>query len=245
MFRLALIAFTAVAALAQTPAPTFEVASIRSFEIGSPAGIEITPGNINMRGQRLLDYITFAYGVQEVQVAGPNWLNDIRFDIAAKAATPATNGEMRPMMQALLAERFKLVIHREAREMSALVMTVGKNGHKLVENNTPGNPSFSNGRLNLTGNGATLKQLTDFIARQLKVAIVDQTGLTGHYNYHLDIAAFVTEEMMRNSNGGVPIEAPAIVATALQEQLGFKVDSGKVPMEVIVIDSMEKTPTEN
>jgi uncharacterized protein (TIGR03435 family) len=136
-------------------------------------------------------------------------------------------------------------MHRETREMSALVMTVGKNGHKLVVNDTPGSPSFSTGRLNLTGNGATLKQLTDFISRELKIAISDQTGLNGQYNYHLDIASFVTEEMMRNSNGGVPIEGPAIVAKALQEQLGFKVDSGKVPMEVIVVDSMEKAPTEN
>jgi uncharacterized protein (TIGR03435 family) len=61
----------------------------------------------------------------------------------------------------------------------------------------------------------------------------------------VDIASFVTEEMRRNSNGGIPIEAPAIVAKAFQEQLGFKVDSGKVPMEVIVVDGMEKAPTEN
>jgi uncharacterized protein (TIGR03435 family) len=87
--------------------------------------------------------------------------------------------------------------------------------------------------------------MTEFISRELKIAISDQTGLTGHYNYHLDIASFVTEEMMRNSNGGVPIEGPAIVAKAMQEQLGFKVDSGKVPMEVIVVDSAEKAPTEN
>jgi len=245
MRSLAIIVFTAAMAFAQTAAPTFEVATIRAYEQGSPRGTDITPGNINMRGVRLIEYVTFAYGVQEIQVAGPGWLGDLRFDISAKAATAATNGEMRPMMQALLAERFKLAIHRETRDMSALIMTVGKNGHKLVVNDVPGSPSFSTGRLNLTGNGATLKQLTDFISRELKVAIVDQTGLAGHYNYHVDIAAFVTEEMMRNSGGGVPIEAPAIVAKALQEQLGFKVDSGKVPMEVIVVDGMEKAPTEN
>lgn len=245
MSRFALTVLAAATALAQTSAPAFEVATIRAYEQGSPRGTDITPGNINMRGVRLIEYITFAYGVQEVQVAGPSWLTDLRFDIAAKAAAPATNGEMRPMMQTLLAERFKLAIHRETREMSALVMTIGKNGHKLVENDTPGNPTFSTGRLNLTGNGATLKQMTEFISRELKIAISDQTGLTGHYNYHLDIASFVTEEMMRNSNGGVPIEGPAIVAKAMQEQLGFKVDSGKVPMELIVIDSIERAPTEN
>lgn len=245
MRSLALIAFAAVTAFAQTSATTFEVATVRAYEQGSPRGTDITPGNINMRGVRLIECISFAYGVQEIQVAGPSWLGDLRFDISAKAATPATNGEMRPMMQALLAERFKLAVHRETREMSALIMTVGKNGHKLTVNDTPGSPSFSDGRLNLTGNGATLKQMTDFISRQLKVAISDQTGLTGRYNYHLDIASFVTEEMMRNANGGIPIEAPAIVAKAMQEQLGFKVDSGKVPMEVIVIESVEKAPTEN
>jgi uncharacterized protein (TIGR03435 family) len=243
------IFFTAIAAamaLAQTPAaPSFEVATIHPYVFRGPRGNDITPGGVNMRGVRLLEFISWAYSVQENQISGPDWLNNTLFDISAKAATPATDPEMRLMMQTLLAERFKLTVHRDQRDMSALVMTLGKNGHKLVENETPGSPSFSTGKMSLTGNGATIKQMTDFISRELKISIVDRTGLTGHYNYHLDIASFVTEEMMRNSNGGVPIEGPGIVAKAMQEQLGFKVDSAKVPMEVIVIDHMEKEPTEN
>jgi uncharacterized protein (TIGR03435 family) len=85
--------------------------------------------------------------------------------------------------------------------------------------------------------------MTEFITREIGVLVVDNTGLMGLYNYKVDINAFVTEEMRRA--GGPPIEAPAIVAQAIREQLGFRVDSAKAPIEVIVVDSMEKAPTEN
>jgi uncharacterized protein (TIGR03435 family) len=72
---------------------------------------------------------------------------------------------------------------------------------------------------------------------------VDETGLAGRYDYFLDINAYVTEEM--RNQGGPPVEAPSIVANALQAQLGLKVEAKKVPLEVLIVDKVEKTPTEN
>ena len=246
MTRLALIALAAAcvptAINAQTSTPAFEVASIRPSESG-PRAADITPGNLIFRNAPLLEIVAFAYGVQNLQVSGPSWLPNARFEIVAKAATPASRDEMRAMLQTLLAERFKLILHRETKEMSALVLTLGKNGHKLQENSVEGSPSFTTGRLTLSGNGATLTQMTDFISREIGVLVVDKTGLTGRYNYKVDINAFVTEEMRRAS--GTPIEAPFIVSQALREQLGFVVGSSKVPVEIVVIDRIEKEPTEN
>jgi len=246
MTRLASITLGAATFLAvmnaQTAAPAFEVATIRPSQSGA-RGAEITPNNLILRNTSLLDIVAFAYGVQNVQISGPDWLSNTRFEIQAKAGMPASRDEMRAMLQTLLAERFKVTVHREKKDLSALVLTLGKNGHKLQENSVEGSPSFTTGRLTLTGNGATLAQMTEFISREIGVLIVDRTGLTGRYNYKLDINAFVTDEMRRA--GGPPMEAPFIISQAVREQLGFTVDSSKVPVDMVVIDHIEKEPTEN
>jgi uncharacterized protein (TIGR03435 family) len=114
-------------------------------------------------------------------------------------------------------------VHRENKEMSALMLTVGKNGHKLKQVETEEQPSFKTGKLNLTGKGATIAQLIEFLSRELRHPIIDQTGLSGRFDYFLDIAPYFTEEMQRNGGpgGGPPPDAPGIVAQALQAQLDF------------------------
>jgi uncharacterized protein (TIGR03435 family) len=238
---LAILLFLPFFAFAQ-PRPAFEVASVRPYQDGAPRTNDITPGTVNRRGVRLVDYIAWAYNVQDFEISGPGWMSDLRFDILAKAATPAPVAEMRLMMQTLLADRFKLTLHREQRDMPALVLTLGKSTHKLVENNTPGSPDFSNHALDLTGNGATINQMTGFLMRQLHLLVVDRTGLTGRYNYHLDISSFMTDEVRRRNSA---IEMPGIVAAAIQEQLGLKVESAKIPRETIVVDGVEKVPAAN
>jgi uncharacterized protein (TIGR03435 family) len=223
-------------------APAFDVASIRPSEGGREA-VDLAPGGVTMRNMRLTGVIRWAYNVLDVQVSGPDWLNTTRFDIVAKAATPAKEPELRTMMQKLLADRFKLELHRQTKEVNAMVLTVAKNGHKLKEVQEEGSPSFSTGRLNLTGKGATIAQLITFLSRETRQPIVDQTGLTGRYDYFLDINAYVTEEM--RGQPGPPVEAPSIIANAMQAQLGLKVEGKKTPLEVLIVDKMEKMPTEN
>ena len=150
---------------------------------------------------------------------------------------------MQQMLQKLLSDRFKLELHRQTKEVNAMVLTVAKGGHTLKEVQETGSPSFSTGRLNLTGKGATVAELITFLSREIRQPIVDQTGLTGRYDYFMDINAYITEEMRQQQ--GPPVEAPSIIANALQGQLGLKVEAKKMPMEVLVVDKMEKTPTEN
>jgi len=192
---------------------------------------------------RLTGAIRWAYNVLDVQVSGPDWLNSTRFDILAKAGGPAKEPEMQRMMQTLLADRFKLELHRQTKEVNAMVLIVAKGGHKLKEVEQEGSPSFSTGKLNLTGKGATVAQLISFLSREIRLPIIDQTGLTGRYDYFMDINAYITDEM--RNQAGPPVEAPSIIANALQGQLGLKVEAKKMPLEVVVIDKMEKTPTDN
>ena len=126
------------------------------------------------------------------------------------------------MLQALLAERFKLAVHRQTKEIPALILTVGKNGHKLQPVETEGSPSFKTGKLSLTGQGATIGQLTEFLSRELRNPVIDQTGLSGRFNYFLDIGSYVTEEMRKSQgpDGGPPPDAAGVVAQAIQAQLG-------------------------
>jgi uncharacterized protein (TIGR03435 family) len=245
--RIALLFLTWVAALAQpAPAPAFEVASIRSVQPGRES-IEFGPASLTMRYVYLTACIRWAYGVQDVQVSGPPWLSDVWFDIFAKSANPVSVAELRAMLRTLLAERFKLAVHRDSKEMTALVFTVGKDGHKLKAVDAEGSPSFEAGNEKLTGKGATVAQLVDFIARELRVPVVDQTGLTGRYDYVLDIAPYFSEESRRamGPGGGPPPDANAIVAVAMQKELGIKVEAKKVSVEIVAVDRVEKTPTEN
>lgn len=244
-----LLVMTMAAAAQTTAPPAFEVASVRVGEPGREM-IEVVPGSVTMRHARLNAVIRWAYEVMDYQISGPAWLNDVWFDISAKAGAPVKEAELRVMMQALLAERFKLTLHRQTKEIPALILTVGKGGHKMtpveaadVDDAT----SFKTGKMSLTGQGATLRQLITFLSREIRNPIIDQTGLTGRYNYALDINAYVTEEIMKSAgpNGGPPPDAPSIIAQAMQAQLGLRLDSKKAPVEMLIVDSIERAPTGN
>lgn len=243
MNRIALLLLAFSSANAQ---PAFDVASIRAAD-GNGTYVKVVPGSVSMR-MRFISCIAWAYRVQEFQISGPGWLADTWFDISAKSGTPAQEEELRLMMRTLLADRFKLAFHRENKEMQALILTVSKTGHKLTPNDIEGKPSFKTGKMNLTGDGATLSQMAEFLSREMRYPVIDQTGLTGRFNYFLDINAYVTEEMRkadRGPTGGPPEEATNIIAQAMQKQLGLKVESKKLPVEVLIVDRVEKAPTEN
>src|SRR5437763_515792 len=101
-----------LATLAQQTSASFDAASIRPSLPGQNQKIEATPGSLVIRNTRVLDAICWAYDIQPYQLVGPAWLNDLRFDISARAATPAPQNELRLMLQGLLADRFKLSVHR-------------------------------------------------------------------------------------------------------------------------------------
>jgi len=189
--------------------------------------------------------IGWAFNIQDAQIIGPNWLSDVAFDIFAKSAGPAPEAELRKMLQTLLADRFKLAFHRETREIPALILVVSSKGHKLKPADKPGEPSFKTGKMSLTGEGATLSELTQFLSHELREPVIDQTGLKGLFNYTLDINAYVTDEIKKSGGDGPPLEANSIIASAMQEQLGLKVEAKKTPVTMLIVEHLEKSPTEN
>jgi len=244
-----LIFLLPIAAAAQPAGPAaFEVASIKA----SPPGqgqpgppIEPGPSSLTMRHIRMNACLSWAFEIEEPQIAAPSWTNDVVFDVFAKAARPVEEAELRKMLQTLLAERFQLTYHRETKEIPALTLVVSSKGHKLTPADKPGDPSFKTGKMSLTGTGATLGELTMFLSRELHEPVIDQTGLKGLFNYKLDINAYVTEEMLKTGGDGPPLEANSIIAQAMQAQLGLKVEAKKTAVSMFVVDHLEKSAIEN
>jgi uncharacterized protein (TIGR03435 family) len=315
---------------AATPAKdlTFDVASVKpsppldmaKLQADMQAGKMPNMG-MHLRGLRaeynyltLKDLISVAYKVKPVQVTGPDWLGSLHFDIVAKMPDGSTRDDAPAMLQALLVERFKLVVHRETKEHQVLALVVGKGGPKMKESpgdappidtdaplksgemqmDTPDGPARmtmnKNGMgatmnmgkkgiitygvdqqsmlLHLTSSKTTMAALADMLTQMMTqmgggVArqVVDMTGLKENYEVTMDfsladmIATARADGMSMPGGGGG--SSPAGIAMASDpggggstvahsvESLGLKLDQRKAPMEQIVVDSAEKTPTEN
>ena len=271
-FRSALIFAMSAAALAAQAPPAFEVASVKPNKAGTTqANIGMLPNGVNFVNLPLRAIIQFAYGInQPSKLAGvPDWAVSERYDIIARAAGPVTTEERRLMLQALLADRFKLVARLEKREVAILALMLtrndGKLGKNLVESTgcvPPGSAAAKEaasagsqtticgprtggaGRLVLIG--TPIQQFTSLLAVMLGGrTIVDKTGLTGRYDIDL---TFTPEQPIP---AGVNIPGPAAdpngpsIYTALREQLGLKLESQRDQEEVLVIDRVERQPSEN
>lgn len=284
---------------------TFEVASIKPSAppemgrmfMGARGGpgtadpTRFTASNFSLSG-----LISMAYDLRPYQLSAPSWLNSERFDIAAKVPPGATKEQFRVMLQNLLAERFKLVIHRETKELPMFELVVGKSGPKFKESEDqadslpdPGMPPPPSGRMAMGKDGfpempagrtmmmimpgrarmAAYKETMEAFAGRLSGSagrpVMDGTGLKKKYDFTL---TFAPEGGMGPGMpppppgggggamvGGGPMAGPhaaaadaeslPTLATALQEQLGLKLEGKKGPVEIIVVDKIEKVPTEN
>jgi uncharacterized protein (TIGR03435 family) len=231
--------------------PSFEAASIKPSVPGEKgASMHNDPGRIAFSNVSLRNCIVNAYKVRDYQVVGPDWLNSARFDIVATLPSGAPQDQMPLMLQSLLAERFKLSLHRETKELPVYALVVGKNGPKLHETESGDSSMRSSG-----GHIEAQKSRMPGLAASLSIwagrPVLDMTGLTGYYDYKLDFS--VDPGLMQ----GVFAEKAAAIAaragatdgpsifTAVQEQLGLKLEPRKAPVEILVIDHAEKVPTEN
>ncbi len=191
--------------------------------------------------------------LDQLIVTGPDWANPIdvqsadRFEIDAKVEDPAraTSAQLFEMLRALLAERFKLVVHTDNRESSGLVLTVAKGGPKLHENALAGVPGNLGGPLEggfLTGRNVAIPALVQYLSRRLDRPVVDKTGLMGSYDISLKWTPG-DDEIGVKRGGAADNNGPSLYK-ALGEQLGLHLESQKVSNQVIVIDHVEK-PTLN
>jgi len=262
LFGMALIALAGMAAAqAAEQKRTFEVASIKKNDSGNPNNLFLgTAGRFSAQNVTLSMLIDRAYNVQDFQVVGgPGWLNSEHYDVEAKADGNATGKEINgPMLQSLLEERFKLVSHRETRELSVYLLSTAKSGPKLKvgscltrEANMPPAPGqrqsdfcgfggIGNGTLRMTG--TTMDAFTDLLSTVMKRKVVDSTGFKDKFDVSV---RWAPDPVSAGNAGPAPSDTtgPSIF-TVLQEELGLKLESGKGPVEILVVDHVER-PTEN
>ena len=227
----------------------FEVASIKLhppprngmffFRSASGTPFKISGSNVIDGMVTLEDLVMHAYNLKDYQVSGiPEWgkgANGNRYDIQAKAPgdAPPTTQQVRLMMQSLLAERFQLKAHRETKELPVYDLVVGKNGSKLKEP-PPNAPPLDVKSHIMRSDMIPLVNLIALYARDRPV--IDKTNLTGTYEYPTD---WFAAALPRNDG-----EPPASIFTLLPENLGLQLVPSKAPVEILVIDRVEK-PSEN
>jgi bla regulator protein BlaR1 len=242
----------------QQPRPSFEVASVKP---GNPNNPEVCvcvepPGRFFVVNATLKMLIVDAYNVRNHQISGgPNWLDSAKFDIEAKMprANPIPDGLdgppqiLRLMEQSLLAERFKLAVHRETRQEQVYELVVDKGGPKLKESTDtlrsgPQGIGF-NGRGHLTGTAVHMLPFANELSQMLGRTVIDKTGLTGRYDFTLQ---WTPEPGVFGGPQDGPDAPPApdpngpSIFTAIREDLGLRLQSAKGPVEIIVIDRAEK-----
>ena len=304
-----LLVLAAGVALAQTPA--FEVASVKpAAPLGrgqilsgdAHVGMKIDAARVDIGSLSLADLIRVAYRVKPYQISGPGWMASERFDVLAKMPEGASREQVPEMLQALLAERFKLTVHRESKEQAVYELVVGKNGSKLKEalpdadapagGSAPAAADDVNPQVRLSGRGENtqvsitggptgtahmslgpdgtmhlvaskmnMAALADTLSRFFDRPVVDLTELKGSYQVALDLSM----EDLRNAARAFGVMAPGmgggrdggratpdaasdpggLSIFAAVQQLGLKLEPRKTPLDLVVIDHLEKTPTEN
>lgn len=271
-------ASTPAADSATTKTPEFEVASIKAYK---PEGenirimVRFTPDGIDASGVSLQLLIRQAYGIEDNQIIGiSGWMDSEQYDVQAKidpldiealAKLPfaEANKVRQRMLQALLADRFKLSVHHETRELPVYALVIAKGGLKMREaaegdtyskgfkgpDGKSGAGMMRMGPGELTGQALPIGSLVSMLSQQSGHHVVDKTGLTGKYDFTLKWTPNEGETPMFKGPSGGPAGAASSpvddsngpsLFTALQEQLGLKLDSQKGPVEVVVIDHAEK-----
>jgi len=195
-----------------------------------------------MSNQTLKRLIERAYGLQPFQVSGPAWMEDAHFDISAKYP-PDTNPDDRILMlRTLLEDRFKLEAHRETREMPGYSLVVAKGGFKLKPVDPTGG-SDTNGTgsriRTLTAKRTSVALLASLLSRYLGQMVIDNSGIEGAYDFEF---RWTPGDQADSAN---PSETAPSLFTAVEETLGLHLRAQKVPLEIVVVDHIDRTPAEN
>jgi uncharacterized protein (TIGR03435 family) len=254
---LSFIALLSAAAFGQSEAaaPAFEIADVHvSPKAMRPqlAGPFLRNGRYELRQATMVDLVSTAYGVGADKVqGGPNWLEADRFDVIAKAAGTTPPETVKLMLQGLLADRFKLVVHTDSKPLSVFVLSMGKGKPKMKEadsatppgcqgvpqNPQPGAPSYQV----VACHGFTMPALADLLPRMANAYVtsnvVDSTGLKGAWDFELKWTG--RGQLAAQGADGISL------FDAVDKQLGLKLEPQKIPQSVVVVDSVNQKPTAN
>jgi uncharacterized protein (TIGR03435 family) len=243
LFPAAMLTAACVCTALAQPGPVFDAASIRPSD--TPAGkglaslredITISPGGLNMKNVTLITAVRWAYKLAVYEISAPDSLNNDRYDIVAKSAGPATEDQLRLMLRALLTERCMLAFHRQPKELSAFVLAQGKDPVKLQSGEGGGEGSMTGAGLVFQGHKMPLSRLADIVSSAIKLPVLDKTGLDGVYDFTLDLRPYLAARQA----GDGPLDITDIATSALKDELGIRLESRKVQMDVLVVDRAEK-----
>ena len=243
--------------------PTFDVSSVKPNKEGGPSSVRVTPGGmLSVTNNNLRNIIRNAWNITNDQIVdGPDWLDSERFDITAKSTRPFTQNEAREMLKALLAERFGLVTHNEKRQLNVFVLVMsrkdgtlgpqlkksdidcdalmasvtagGKMPERLPNGNLPCGIGVRPAQGMVVGSPASMEQLTRNLVGGVGRIVVDKTGLKGYYDFTIN---FAPEAPPQPGAPPPPDTSAPSLFTAMQEQLGLKLEPGREPIDVLVID---------
>jgi uncharacterized protein (TIGR03435 family) len=261
----------AVAALplaAQSDAPRFDVASVKPNlgSSGTSTWSLLPSGRFAATNSELRMLIFNAYGVTPDRLlGGPDWIKSDRFDILASTAPGASESTMLTMLQALLADRFKLVLRREARETAVYSLVIAENDGRVEKALRPvdckASPTESKAAVGKVASrcsallmrqpgtgmsayqseGVTLNELANTLSRRVGRPVINRTGLAGEFQFEL---SWLQDLQAGAAAAPAPANDGPTLFTALQDQLGLKLESGRGPVEFLVIESVER-PTPN
>jgi uncharacterized protein (TIGR03435 family) len=237
---LLLLLLSSLASHAQT---TFDVASIRlsqqDVKFEHDGETEISHGTLRMRDVTVSTCIRFAYKVQQAQILGDPRKNEQHYDITAKAAPGTTAEQMRPMLQALLEERFHLVYHREKRELNGYVMTVMPKGTRIKPSADQNGELYrQNYAASMVAKNMTMQELADYISEPLGSPLADGTHLEGKYDLVIDFTKYV------DAPPDIMANAPTVLSAAFKGELGLQFIKEKAVYDMLVIDHIQP-PSEN
>ncbi len=235
--------------------PEFEVAVIKLSDPNRRRLYSIGSTEVSAVGATVHDLIVFSFGVHASQISGaPAWIESDKFDIRGKAQGGAQPNpiQFKAMLRKLLADRFQLAFHRDQKQLAVYALTVGKNGPKLTRSEA--NSSIPNlvrrGPGNLPARNVTMEEFAGNLqAAVLDRPVIDQTGLKGRFDFQLQWTPDETQFALTGGPGAPPkppegAETPPDLFTAIQQQLGLKLESARAQIDVLVIDKVEK-PSEN
>jgi uncharacterized protein (TIGR03435 family) len=262
MARVIVFCAAAAVVLAQ---PAFEVASVKAAPevtngsvamscAGGPGSAD--PSRLTCSHAALALLVTRAYGIPFYQLKAPEWMlwggSKGGYDVAAKIPEGTTKDQFKLMLQGLLMERFHLAVHHETRDYPQYSLVAGKGRSKLTRSPEaqpdakPMLTEFTNGHLRLTASHLSIRSLANFLSVQMASPVVDHTGMDGEYDFVLEFAPDPRWRGLIESSSIADYTKDAQnLFSAVQDQLGLKLETTKAPLDFLIVDRAEKIPTEN
>ncbi len=256
-----IIVFTVTISAGLSAQDAFEVASVKrnnsatdSMRFSPPSNGQFAVANVSLKV-----LISYGFNVQGSDISGdPAWVASDKYDVTAKAAKANLSlDQYRLMVQALITDRFKLAAHRETKQRNGFMLVTAKAGLKIAaadaqscaERGATTCGTFFTGPSSLDARKMSMAQFANTLSMVLGAPVLDKTGIPGSFDIHLD---FIPEGSNLTGRGPLPLDAatgddaskPSLF-TALQQQIGLRLESEKLPATILVSDHIERTPREN